>query len=259
MLKKSFIIVLYLSCFLYSGSPALAAEQIYIVKPGDSLWLISQANGTSIEELKRANRLTTDNLDIGQKLVLTAPTVTSRNAIRPTNPTTNSTNTISWIIPQTNSAQEITPAVTSPAELQPKTSQVSTVELVDWFASGKDMFKSGEIFTVTDCNTGQEISLKVLSAGNHCDVEPAKAEDTNTMLGLFGQWTWSPRPVIIHKNGKNIAGSLSGQPHDIDTTPENGVYGHFDMYLQNSKPHGSGVSQSYVQQHLTTVAKAAEN
>ncbi|AQS58828.1 LysM peptidoglycan-binding domain-containing protein [Desulforamulus ferrireducens] len=257
MSKKLFITVLCLTWFLFTGYPALAAEQIYIVKPGDSLWLISQAHGTTVEELKRANRLTSDNLAIGQKLVLASPPVTSRNAIRPTSPAVNSTSSISWIIPQATTPQE-SQANTTQQDSQP-VPQVSSVELVDWFTSGKYMFKSGEHFTVTDCGTGKQLTLKVLSAGNHCDIEPATAADTKIMQDLFGQWTWSPRPVIIHKNGKNIAGSLSGQPHDIDTTPDNGVNGHFDLYLHNSKPHGSGVSQSYVQEHLATVAKAAGN
>ena len=40
----------------------------YIVKPGDSLWKISQMYGTSIDAIKQASGLDSDYLNIGQKL-----------------------------------------------------------------------------------------------------------------------------------------------------------------------------------------------
>lgn len=42
-------------------------------------------------------------------------------------------------------------------------------------------------------------------------------------------------------------------PHSFDTTPNNGVSGHFDLYLKNSIPHGGSVSKSYVQQHYNNI------
>ncbi|MDE7014210.1 MAG: LysM peptidoglycan-binding domain-containing protein [Kineothrix sp.] len=40
----------------------------YVVQPGDSLWLISQRYGTTVDAIKRLNNLTGDMLDIGQVL-----------------------------------------------------------------------------------------------------------------------------------------------------------------------------------------------
>ena len=40
----------------------------YIVKPGDSLWKISQMYGTTIDAIKQLSGLTSDYLSIGQKL-----------------------------------------------------------------------------------------------------------------------------------------------------------------------------------------------
>lgn len=45
----------------------------YEVQKGDTLSLISQAFGTSVRKLKELNRLKSDNLRIGQKLLVPAP------------------------------------------------------------------------------------------------------------------------------------------------------------------------------------------
>ena len=42
----------------------------YIVKKGDSLWSIARANNISVDELKAINNLTSNNLSIGQKLLV---------------------------------------------------------------------------------------------------------------------------------------------------------------------------------------------
>lgn len=131
-------------------------------------------------------------------------------------------------------------------------------QLVDWFNEGINILKPGKVFNATDTLTGKTIHLKVLGGSNHCDVEPLTKEDTNMMLNLFTKWTWEPRAVCIHVDGKDIAASLSGMPHsNIENIYDNNVTGHFDMYLQNSKPHGNGISKSYVQQHLDTVQMAS--
>ena len=42
----------------------------YIVKKGDSLWLISKNYNITVDELKKANNLTTNTLSIGQVLII---------------------------------------------------------------------------------------------------------------------------------------------------------------------------------------------
>lgn len=49
-------------------SAALNKDRIYIVKPGDSLWLIARRHGTTVKALKKVNNLKDDSLQTGQKL-----------------------------------------------------------------------------------------------------------------------------------------------------------------------------------------------
>ena len=49
----------------------LPENKIYTVQEGDTLWSISKKyNGLSIEQIKKLNNLTSDNLKPGQKLKL---------------------------------------------------------------------------------------------------------------------------------------------------------------------------------------------
>lgn len=52
-----------------------------VVKKGDFLEKIARANGTSVEEIKRINRLTNDNLVIGQVLKISVPAVKRENSV----------------------------------------------------------------------------------------------------------------------------------------------------------------------------------
>lgn len=45
-----------------------ADENVYVVKKGDSLWLIAKNYNTSVDEIKRLNNLSSNALSIGQKL-----------------------------------------------------------------------------------------------------------------------------------------------------------------------------------------------
>lgn len=45
-----------------------ADENVYVVKKGDSLWLIANNYNTSVDEIKRLNNLSSNTLSIGQKL-----------------------------------------------------------------------------------------------------------------------------------------------------------------------------------------------
>lgn len=124
---------------------------------------------------------------------------------------------------------------------------------VDWFRDGQYLLKRNDVFTIVDFSTRKQFTVKVMGGYTHADIEPLTASDTAVMKSLFNEWNWTPRPVVIFHNGMNIAGSLSGMPHSFDTTPDNGVSGHFDLYLKNSLPHAGAVSQTYVAQHYNNI------
>ncbi len=50
--------------------PAPVEGEIYIVQKGDALSLIARNKGTTVSKIKEANNLTTDNIRIGQKLII---------------------------------------------------------------------------------------------------------------------------------------------------------------------------------------------
>ncbi len=50
--------------------PALREQEVYVVKKGDTLWHISQIFKVSLENLKAANQLKSNYIQIGQRLVI---------------------------------------------------------------------------------------------------------------------------------------------------------------------------------------------
>jgi peptidoglycan LD-endopeptidase LytH len=52
---------------------ASAHEKNYTVKPGDTLWKIASSNNTTVQNIKAWNRLTTNQVYVGQTLSLLAP------------------------------------------------------------------------------------------------------------------------------------------------------------------------------------------
>ena len=54
----------------YIGYMDVINDNIYIVKKGDSLYSIAQKYNTSVEELKKGNNLDSNQLVIGQQLII---------------------------------------------------------------------------------------------------------------------------------------------------------------------------------------------
>jgi LysM repeat protein len=209
-----------------SGSPPSAStvwpSATYTVKSGDTLSGVAKKLNTTMATLMKYNYMDSGEwLDAGQKIAV--------NGYAPRNF-----------------------AVTPGESASPR----RVGKIVDWFLDGKYLIKRNHVFVVTDVATGLQIKLKMMGGVNHSDVEPLTSDETAKMRKLFPTWRWTPRPVVIFHKGINFAASLSGMPHSFDTV-SNGVDGHFDLYLYNSKGHSGSVSQAYVQQHRDNILIAA--
>jgi LysM repeat protein len=249
----------------------------YIVKKGDMLWKIATDNKLTIDYIKILNKMNTDIINIGQIIKLRPDTTPQPVKDFPS---------ITYIVQAGNTASSIAKIFSVNASdimkynymgvndwfnegqkiaingyaprnyaVTPGMDSTPTKygNQVDWFRDGQYLLRRNDVFTIVDFSTRKQFTVKVLGGFDHADIEPLTSSDTAVMKIIFSDWNWTPRPVVIFKNGMNIAGSLSGMPHSFDTTPNNGVIGHFDLYLKNSLPHGGSVSQSYVQQHYNNI------
>ena len=95
----------------------------------------------------------------------------------------------------------------------------------------------------------------------HADVEPKTIKDFETAMKIWGNYSWSPRSVLVHMpNGKVIAASMHNMPHagveeepylkivnnrtngygtgrNRDFVKNNGMSGHVCLHFYGSKSH----------------------
>ncbi len=267
----------------------------YTVVSGDSLWQISKKFGISIAAIRSANNISGDTIYPGQSLIIPertsnttpAPAPGQAQAPAPTNNT--KWPDVTYIVQPGDTATSISRRFgVSTQEVMkynymdadewfnagdkiaisgyaPRVTTIRQGEnaaparrgtAVDWNLEGQYLVKRGDAFTIVDVDTGKQFKARMVGGYNHADIEPITTTDTNIMKSLFGDWKWSPRAIVIYHNGMNIAASLSGMPHGVDTI-ENGVNGHFDLYMKNSTSHSTSTSKVYIQEHQNMVMKAA--
>ena len=128
-----------------------------------------------------------------------------------------------------------------------------STERLNWFKGGSNTIPKGATFKVKDVKTGKIFTCKRWSGYNHLDAEPLTRSDTNTMLNIFGHWSWKRRAILVKYNGHVYAASMNGMPHGTSTIGNNGFDGHFCIHFYGSKTHGSGKVD---QEHQNCVATA---
>lgn len=276
---------------IYAGQKLIVSPDTkYVVKKGDTLSAIASKYSTTVAKIKSRNSLKSDAIYVNQVLYIPSKGAAPSKPAPGSSPkpvkswpsmtyTVKAGDTVSGIARKfkTTAAAIMKYNYMGPGEwlnagekiaingYAPRNYAVTPGEssspkrvgkLVDWFLDGRYLIKRNDVFIVTDVATGLQIRFKMMGGMNHADVEPLSSDETAKMKKLFPSWNWTPRPVVIFHKGINFAASLSGMPHSYDTV-ENGVNGHFDLYLYNSKNHGESVSQAYVQQHRDCVLTAA--
>lgn len=65
------------------SQPAAGGERIYVVKSGDTLTKIAKTHGTTVKALRAANKLKTDRIRVGDKLVIPGGTAAPEPAPAP--------------------------------------------------------------------------------------------------------------------------------------------------------------------------------
>ncbi len=195
----------------------------YTVKQGDTLYDLALTYEVTVEQIMKANGLTSDKLSLDQKLLIpVSGTVVAPKASKPA------------------VAPKKTPSV---PVFRARYSGRAVGELIHWNQAQR-IFAEGDVATVIDVNTGYSFKIKRKGGHNHADSEPLTASDTAVMKQLYGSWSWDRRAVVIVIDGKKIAASMAGMPHGSQTITSNKFPGHFDVHFLGSMTHGSEYTKS---------------
>ncbi|MDH7479341.1 MAG: LysM peptidoglycan-binding domain-containing protein [Syntrophomonadaceae bacterium] len=210
---------------------ALTLEQkrfAYQVKSGDSLYLISLSRGTTVEQLKKLNRLNQDQIYPGQKL----------------------------IVPASSTAESSRGGMGGETRGDIPTGQgAARGRLADWWTDASKTFGLYEKALVTDIETGKSFWVVRRGGSKHADCQPLTFQDTRIMLENYGgQWSWARRAIVVTVEGQQLAASQNGMPHGEGAIKDNGFPGHFCIHFLNSRTHGTN---NIDPRHQAMIRKAA--
>ena len=124
----------------------------------------------------------------------------------------------------------------------------ATIQLLHWFNVVKPTLKNGQNLIAYDPETGISWTLRIMSRGNHADVEPLTAADTAAMFEAFGnKESWGPKVVYVKlPDGRWSIASTHNVAHGGQTISGNNFDGqncvHFlrdmDECKQNDPDYG---------------------
>lgn len=103
----------------------------------------------------------------------------------------------------------------------------ATIQLLHWFDDVKPTLKNGQNLIAYDPDTGISWTLRIMSRGNHADVEPLTAADTAAMFQAFGnKESWGPKVVYIKlPDGRWSIASTHNVAHGSQTISDNNFDG----------------------------------
>lgn len=103
----------------------------------------------------------------------------------------------------------------------------SQIQLLHWYRDIRSTLKNGQTLLAYDPATGLAWTLRIMSRGAHCDVEPLTATDTAIMYRAFGnQNDWGPKGVYIRlPDGRWTIAGTHNFPHGTQTLKNNNFDG----------------------------------
>lgn len=263
----------------HTPAPETAKEErttfTYSVRSGDSLSVIANRFGVTVDVIRTENQLTSDTLQVGQSLTipngLNEPELTGANTITYTTHTVVSGDniwnlSIRYGIPQnellrennltTRSLLSIGQKLKIPVHHIAVKSVVSEKygEYLDWWTEAQYIFPIEKMAKVTDFATGKSFFIQRTIGANRADSETISMNDSNIAKSIWGGFSWIPRAVILEIDGRRIAASMSFMPHERESIANNGITGHFDVYFGNSTRHKDGKTDA---SHQAQVERAA--
>ncbi|MCL2854175.1 MAG: hypothetical protein FWE21_00990 [Defluviitaleaceae bacterium] len=163
-----------------------------------------------------------------------------------------------YIIPATAAQAQAAPQNATSAPTTHTTAYVQrngNVELVSWW----DIRNNGILpmhthIQVYDIWSGRTFTVRNFSNGNHADVEPLTAADTEIMRSIVGRWSWDSRPVLVTWNGRTFAAAINTMPHGGSTIHNNNFGGHMCLHFYQSRTHNG--NRNYEQQMQSAVMQA---
>jgi LysM repeat protein len=258
-------------------SASTVTQQQYTVHKGDTLWLIGQRFGLSVEDLKRMNSLSGDLIHVGQKLALD-----DRSAVIQQNEQQSNVSYTYHAVERGENAWSIsnrygvpvcellqTNHLTEQHSLQvgdilkvpvydiPVKPTVSDAhgEVLDWWSEAQYVFSIGTVATVIDFDTGRSFQVKRTMGANHADTEPLTAEDARIMREIWGgSYSWTPRAVIVEVDGRRLAAAMHSMPHGDQKITNNQYNGHFCIHFLNSVRHRDGQPWTDMQRQIQRAA-----
>jgi len=136
----------------------------------------------------------------------------------------------------------------------PQPGAAGHVELVDW-STMRNIIPKNTPLTIIDVRTGLTYQITSFSHGNHADVVPATAADTEIMRQAFGgTWDWTPRPVLLIIGDRTFAASINGMPHGSTPNRTNNMNGHICLHFLGARTHNG--SRGHERDHQNAVQEA---
>lgn len=134
----------------------------------------------------------------------------------------------------------------------------SQVQLLHWFNDVKPTLKNGQCMEAYDPETGISWTLRVMSRGNHADVEPLTAADTAAMNQAFGnKESWGPKVVyVLLPDGRWSIASTHNVAHGGQTISDNNFDGQNCVHFLRDMDECMKNDPSYGVQNQEAIRKA---